>query len=169
MRGVPGYDVSDLGRVRSWKKCARFPGPLPRIMVPSGIAKYPHVIVMNDGKQQTLSIHRAVLEAFVGPCPDGMEACHGPDHTRSNCRLKNLRWDTRKNNHADMTAAGTRKRPSRTARGVAVGGARLTDELVIEIRESSASQRALSKTHGVSQSTIWRAMRLATWRHVAHA
>lgn len=48
------------------------------------------------------SIHIAnlVLEAFVGPCPEGMECCHWDDN-QSNNRLDNLRWDTHANNVRD--------------------------------------------------------------------
>src|SRR5262245_43976187 len=44
-------------------------------------------------KTRYFSVHRLILEAFVGPCPDGYVACHN-DGTRSNNRPENLRWDT---------------------------------------------------------------------------
>ena len=36
------------------------------------------VSLSKDGKRQTRRVHRLALEAFVGPCSEGMEACHGP-------------------------------------------------------------------------------------------
>jgi hypothetical protein len=42
-------------------------------------------------------VHRLVLEAFVGPCPDGMECCH-EDGDSTNNRVDNLRWDTHEAN-----------------------------------------------------------------------
>lgn len=50
--------------------------------------------------------HRLVLEAFVGPCPEGMQACHN-DGDRMNTRVGNLRWDTPKANSADRWRHGT--------------------------------------------------------------
>lgn len=50
--------------------------------------------------KRTFNVHRLILEAFVGPCPEGMEACHN-DGDRGNNRLNNLRWDTRSANMAD--------------------------------------------------------------------
>jgi len=66
-------------------------------------------IVANLYKQGRLSrkgVHRLILEAFVGPCPKGMEGCHN-DGDRTNNALSNLRWDTKKSNHADKVKHGT--------------------------------------------------------------
>jgi hypothetical protein len=54
-----------------------------------------------DGTQCHEYVHRLILEAFVSPCPNGMEACHEPDPDRLNNRLSNLRWDTRSANQLD--------------------------------------------------------------------
>lgn len=51
-------------------------------------------------------VHRLVLEAFVGPCPFGMEGCHN-DGDPTNNNLVNLRWDTHKNNEKDKIKHGT--------------------------------------------------------------
>lgn len=42
-------------------------------------------------------IHQIVLEAFCGPCPDGMEVLHG-NGIRTDNRLSNLRYGTRSEN-----------------------------------------------------------------------
>jgi hypothetical protein len=54
-----------------------------------------------SGVQKVCHLHRLVLQAFVGPCPEGMEACHAPDPNKLNCRIENLRWATRAENLAD--------------------------------------------------------------------
>jgi len=54
-------------------------------------------------------VHRLVLEAFVGPCPEGMVAAHHPDPNPLNCSLSNLRWATRKENEQDKFRQGRRK------------------------------------------------------------
>lgn len=43
------------------------------------------------------SVHRLVLETFVGPCPEGYEADHR-NRDRSDNRLSNLRYVTRAEN-----------------------------------------------------------------------
>lgn len=64
----------------------------------------------NSGRRRY--VHHLVLTAFVGPCPEGMEACHGNDIKDDN-RLSNLRWDTHSENHKDRVRLGNYIRPER--------------------------------------------------------
>jgi hypothetical protein len=58
-------------------------------------------VTLSDGsRSQTFGVHRLVLLAFVGPCPDGMEACHGPQGRGVN-HLSELRWGTKLENEQD--------------------------------------------------------------------
>lgn len=59
----------------------------------------------SNGKRHFLKIHRLVLEAFVGPCPEGMEGCHADDDVDNN-HLSNLRWATRSENMYDRVRNG---------------------------------------------------------------
>lgn len=58
-------------------------------------------------------IHSLVLEAFVGPRPDGMEGCHN-DGDPANNHLANLRWDTRAANNQDTLRHGRHEKKRRT-------------------------------------------------------
>jgi hypothetical protein len=51
----------------------------------------------NGGKRQAKRIHRLVLEAFVGPCPDDLQANH-KDGDKQNNDLTNLEWTTQSEN-----------------------------------------------------------------------
>ena len=73
---------------------------------------YLQVGLTKDGKSKVRRVHRLVLEAFVGPCPEGMEACHANDIPDDN-RIENLRWDYPKMNAADRR----RNRRKATLRG----------------------------------------------------
>lgn len=66
-----------------------------------------------NGKSRALYVHRLVLEAFVGPCPEGMEGCHNNGNPADN-RLENLRWDTRSENVYDAVRHGTHAWASKT-------------------------------------------------------
>ncbi len=101
--GLIGYRVGSDGHVYSrwvrgyrgslgtrWKKL--------RVRVRPG--GYPFISVRRFGVLKNLATHRLVLEAFVGPCPDGMEGCHNNGNKLDN-RLVNLRWDTRSSNITD--------------------------------------------------------------------
>ncbi len=65
---------------------------------------YKRVTFFLVGKKRSYYVHRLVLLAFVGPCPFGMEGCHGPGGQRDNS-LANVRWDTPKANAADRIRA----------------------------------------------------------------
>ena len=102
------YEDSDQGRVRSLERLdsrGRRRAAKARSL---NRQKSGHLTVTlcHDGVQRAVGVHRLVLEAFVGPCPDGMEACHWNDVPDDN-RLENLRWDTRAANIADSVRNGT--------------------------------------------------------------
>ena len=80
--------VSNLGRVR---------GVRGFVLKPYLHKGYPAVDVCG---RRHVRIHTLVLEVFVGPRPDDMEACHY-DNDKTNCRLMNLRWDCRSGNWDD--------------------------------------------------------------------
>jgi hypothetical protein len=57
------------------------------------------------GRQTNRFVHQLVLEAFVGPCPPGMECLHANDDATDN-RLVNLRWGTHTENVQDCLRNG---------------------------------------------------------------
>ena len=112
-RDIPGweghYQVSSQGRVRSLDRTTtskvgiemRFRGrPLKGVLDTFG---YPIVSLASPSTGRVRhQIHRLVLEAFVGPCPEGMEACHWDDNPENN-NLENLRWASHADNMADKS------------------------------------------------------------------
>jgi len=108
------YEVSDLGAVRSLPRLVRSGSgglkPIPGTVMKPAIGKWGHLSVdlYKGGKKtrRVFRVHRLVLEAFVGPCPEGMEVCHN-DGIASNNRVGNLRYDTRSGNKLDRVRHGT--------------------------------------------------------------
>lgn len=103
------YEVSDLGRVRSLDRVKSYRrldarGPIMRThrgkILSPGTLKSGHQFV-ELGRGNGFCVHVLVLEAFIGPAPDGMECCHYDDDPAHN-HLTNLRWDTRAANMADF-------------------------------------------------------------------
>lgn len=62
-------------------------------------------LVGTDGKTHGELVHRLVLEAFVGPAPEGYQGLHWDDDVDNNC-LTNLRWGTLSENQYDAVRTG---------------------------------------------------------------
>lgn len=183
----PGYCVGNDGSVWSCRgQIGLGPGLGTRAVLttkwrrlrPRRSGKTSHQLVtLRPGTSHRL-VHRLVLEAFVGPCPPGLECCHDPDPNPANNHLSNLRWDTHKNNIADAvrqgrTARGDRNgrrlHPERTARGEQQGLAKLTAEKVREMRALHAQGVGawrLAKMFGICRTSAFNVIRGRTWRHV---
>ena len=146
------YKISDLGRVYSIRS-GQF---LKAIKCSNG---YHAVNLTKHGVREQHVIHRGVLTAFVGECPEGTEGCHG-DGDRGNNYLTNLRWDTRKNNHQDKWKHGTYQI------GENASHSKLTNKAVLEIRASDKSARELAEIYGVGKTTIFRARHKLTFGHI---
>jgi hypothetical protein len=108
-------------------------------------------------------VHRLILEAFVGPRPEGMEACHN-DGDKTNNHWNNLRWDTHKNNLADRKLHGT------DSAGSKHGQSKLTEPEVLQIRAlykaGGIAQKELGKQFGVTPAVISRIINRKNWNHV---
>ena len=114
------YEASDQGRIRSLdRETTRSDGRIQRrkgrILKPvvSSAGRHQVYICMPGMKQSAQQVHRLVLEAFIGECPPGMEACHWNDDPADN-RLSNLRWDTRASNMDDRVSNGRDPNASKT-------------------------------------------------------
>jgi len=146
-KGVVGYEglyeVSDLGRVRTLD-ATRSNGfsVVGKVLTISPIGGYSALGLRDmSSKVKVCYVHHLVLKAFVGPRPDGHDACHGPRGSSCN-ELSNLRWDTRKNNLADRQSCGS-----------------LNREQVLEIRERLKKHHhgmliALAGEFNVASATI---------------
>jgi hypothetical protein len=112
---------------------------------------YLRVKLRTESGPRMFSLHRLILEAFVGPPPDGMQACH-IDGNKTNNMPSNLRWDTCKANIEDKKRHGTYHSGERSVK------AKLTNQQVMEIRLRYSTgewlQRDLAKEYGVAKSTI---------------
>lgn len=106
------YEVSDHGRVRSVERFVRGKAGVrsPRVSrvlaLSANTHGYLHVSLSRENKRRTAYVHGLVLQAFVGPRPEGLEACH-QDGDKTNNAIGNLRWDTRSQNALDRVRHGT--------------------------------------------------------------
>jgi hypothetical protein len=166
--GFAGYEVGSDGSIWScWSRGGR-----PRSMTETWRklsqgtrcrnreGQYKVICLRKDGRKHCLYVHRLVLEAFVGPCPPGMECRHFPDPDPANNRLENLSWSTSKQNAADKLVHGTSQRGERN------GFAKLTEPDVHDIRQLATDgcpQRLAARWFEVSQGMIGLIVRRKAW------
>jgi len=127
-------------------------------------ADYFIVTLHRDGKQISREIHRLVLEAFVGPCPVGNEACHGPGGPTDNRWPENLEWGTRKKNMNE-----DKIRDHKTQRGENAGYRKLSYAQRCEIYrlawEGKLSRRTIAKMFNISYQHVGNIKRKDRWRY----
>lgn len=154
-----GYEVSDQGRVRSYRTAQGHPSSVPRLLSPGNVRGYQQIKL---GRSTQLKVHTLVLAMFIGPCPEGMEARHLNSDPSDN-RLTNLAWGTKPENYADRHGNGTDNTGSRNGR------TRLTEDQVKEIFSHAVIGRPyteIMKEFGVSRSIVTSIRCGRSWRHV---
>lgn len=150
------YEVSSMGRVRSHGRWIHYmkvsglpakywkPGRMLRLSKaspPGGGKAYAGVHLRAGPRVHTVHVHVLVLEAFVGPRPDGMFGCHNDDDKRNN-QLENLRWDTPSSNNFDRVKHG---RHPATLRAICPQGHELREpNLILHVVEEAGHRCCLA-------------------------
>lgn len=170
---LPGYRIGSDGSVWScWAKRGRGNlygsesyisdawKPLKLFVDKDG---YRFVSLRRNGRYHKWRVHRLVLVAFVGPCPEGMNGAHNNGRPDDN-RLENLRWATHLDNCHDKELHGTDQRGERH------GCSLITADDVRSIRRlvsSGMKQREVGVLFGIKQPTVSAIARRKLWAHVA--
>lgn len=169
--GYPAYRVGDDGSVWScWCRVvtefgvgtsSEF-GEWVQMVIRVYPNKYPKVNLYRDGKAKTFNVHRLVMEAFVGPCPEGMECAH-KDGNKANCRADNLEWKTKIANERDKVGHGT------LLMGESHGKSKLAEADVLKIVEmvgSGMTMTEVASLKSVSRPTVGHIMSGRLWSHL---
>lgn len=102
----PDYIISNLGKIKRTTTQGRWKaGHLIKF---GTNGKYPMVLLFSQDHRKPRYIHRLLLEAFIGPCPDGKE-CNHKDGNRENYSLSNLEWITKSENGLHAYRTGLKK------------------------------------------------------------
>ncbi len=138
--GLPGYEVSNLGRFRGPRGLLK-----PKKTRTGSWLVSPRL----NGRQVGRVLAKIVLESFVRPFDEGEISLHGPAGRDDNS-LSNLSIGTyAQNNGPDKWRDGT------VAHGVRQGLCKLSAAQVVEIRQSTESRAMLAKRYGVCYVTIY--------------
>lgn len=109
----------------------------------------------------TARVHRVSWLLRRGKIPAGLMVCHSCD-VRCCINPDHLFLSNHQGNMDDKVAKGRQARQI----GSKNPNAKLSDEDVVKIRKSRASQRALAAQFGVSQRTIGFVKRREAWSHL---
>lgn len=154
------YEVSNLGAVLSLPRLDRL-GRRVKGGILAGTDDgqgYRQVNLSRDGECRPRRVYRLVLEAFVGPCPPGMEALHGPAGQKDDS-VTSLCWGTDLQNQQDRSRDGTDNNGERN------GQAKLTTAQALAIlSRKGENQRFLAEEYHVSQSHISMIQNGKVWR-----
>lgn len=166
--GFAGYEVSNLGRVRSYRAHGGNRGGRmvaePRMKTTRRHGNgYLFVVLQADlGKARPQAVHTLVASAFLGPRPEGFQVAHA-DGDKMNARLDNLRYATPRENAQDKQRHGT------TCRGESDGNSKLTASQVRQIIahcQAGQRQKDVAQLFGISQSQVSNIVRGASWSHL---
>lgn len=162
IEGFRGYQASNCGRIRSCRPINGIGGLKDsyRILILPVSKEYYRIGLRKNGEQIKMFVHRLVLEAFVGPCPKGMEARHLDGNGRNNY-ISNLVWGTPIENRHDRIRHGTHNR------GEKHGMATLTISQVKEIKgllkEGKLYERQIGEMFGVSRDVVSKIKQRENW------
>jgi hypothetical protein len=165
--GYPGYCVGDDGSVWSCLTTRRRYYPTWHGLKPADDGDGYRTVSLRNPEAGTSRTHRVnclVLLAFIGPRPEGMDACHDPDPNPANNRLSNLRWGTRKANVEDA------RRHGRMLVGEKGPNAKLTEDVVRQIRAAYKrgvfGHKSVAKQFGVPFGTVTSIIHRKSWAHI---
>ena len=158
------YEISSDGLVR---RVAGSRGCSADRLIKSrvGNAGYRTVRLCFNGKLKSLSVHRLLLEAFVGPPPSPAHQCNHKDGNKLNNTLTNLEWVTPKENIQHMLSMGLRNEPAGENHALA----KVTDKDVMEIRRRYALGHRhgdLAKEFGLAPGHVMDIARGVKWKHL---
>lgn len=162
--GFPGYEVSDKGRVKSLAR-RNLQGAMrrERILKHDIVQGYCLVRLARDGVKHARLVHRLVLAAFKGECPEGCESRH-LSGVRGDNWLDNLEWGTRPENRADQKRHGTGIQGARNPKAKLI---EVDVERVFDLRRSGCSQQRIADWIGVHQTHVSSILRGQHWSHVS--
>ena len=113
--------------------------------------------------KQSILAHRYSYEQHRGPVPAGQFVLHHCDN-RSCVNPRHLFCGTQQANVDDMINKG--RDHKRGAIGVKNQGAKVTEEIVRQIRASPTTAKILAERYGVSRAQIYSIRQRRAWTHI---
>ena len=150
VRSWPGYEISDEGRLRSWRgRPSQKAAPRRPKILKGGKDKngYRRAVLTKPGARKSFRIAHLVARAFLPKRCPRLVLTHLNGKNQDD-RAVNLAWRTQRENILDKIRHGTMRR------GDGHPSAKLTQEQVQEIRKAKGLLREIADEYGVAKSTI---------------
>lgn len=173
--GFEGYDVSDQGRVRSWRK-RRSRGRGGALWTLDRTTPYAMKLRHNrygyatvklflpSGGYKMCVVHRLVALTFHGPAPKDKPLAIHYNGIRDDNRPENIRWGSPGDNNSDTVRHGT------APHGEFHHRSKLAETQVRQIRKRYATGETtlakLAGRFGVSLSQVSRIVKYQSWKHL---
>lgn len=171
VEGYPGYQVSNMGRVKSLVKAYR----REDIILKGSPNTTGYILVQlypEPRKRKSLLVHRLVMLTFQpNPMMDELEVNH-KDLDTTNNKMSNLEWVTQKENKEHYQASDKFKTVIiKVPKGEDQHLSKLSNEQVIEIRRlysanEHGSRKKLREKFGIAESTLRQILQGKTWKHL---
>lgn len=176
IQGFEGYDVSNFGRVRTWRKLVRgYHGYINYVINKSEftiVPAYPQskqymqisLYSASKGRGVSFLVHRLVAMAFL-PNLDELPEVNHLTGLRSDPRLDGLEWADRPRNMRHAFDNGLFK----TRVGAANRSAKLSEQDVRDIYtrvKAGENGAAIAREYGITRTTPSQIARGKTWTHL---
>jgi len=153
--GFPEYFVTNTGRVFSTKNGKLI--ELKKKLLNSG---YEYVTLCGSEGYKVKTVHRLVAEAWI-PMDQSRPDVNHKDGNKLNNDVENLAWCSKKeNNRHSIDVLG------KGHAGEKNGSAKLTEDLVREIRSSGLGCMRIAEKYGISFQNASRILRRERWAHL---
>lgn len=168
VKGYEGfYEVSNLGNIKSLdrviqRKTSNMKIKGRQMSQYLGNAGYPMINLCINGKCKRHLVHRIVATAFL-PNPLNKGYVNHIDGNKQNSNLENLEWSTPTENSIHAHEYGL----ANVSRGEKQHSAKLNEEKVKYIRESSKTVKELSLVFNVSEQAIRDVKNKRSWKHIS--
>lgn len=181
INGFSGYQVSDQGRVRSFRgdgvDTLRDKARVLNPQINKGYRQLPLYKSSTLKSAKTFKVAKLVANAFI-PNPDNKPTINHINGIKTDDRAINLEWATYSENTKHAYDLGLNyvsekqiKATSEANRGSGSALSKLTEDEVIEIRyvyenDPDITQKELGKRYGVGQDEVSRIVNRKIWTHI---
>jgi len=156
IKDFDGYEVSNLGQVRSNKRSWNNAYKI-LCLSKSSVGYFVIRLINKNGKGYTFQVHRLVLEAFVGPPPEGDNIGHHIDGTRINNRLDNLEWSNQSKNFLASSKRYGEYHSNLKDNDI---------QLIRKLTSEGIRQCVIARMFKVNPGVIHKIVKYRTWKHI---